>query len=350
MYNDIVIDRLPVRNNTLEPIDEKTRPTTSAVPKTTTYKNSELTTIVTNSNTLKPITMMNSIITATQRSNKDMTTRSSTIRPKVITSRIFTKSTSSTNTKIVKKTTNPKIYLKSPPTTPKMIRNPPISPIIFKKIMFSTPKITNKVPSTRVYIKSNSTTTRKFIAPKIYNKTPSTTPKIIIRKPVVYSLKPLLPPTATPRKLNPIIIKPNIPNEEGESNDVIEVSIPKDNDDTLLITPPSPEVDYSKEYWSDEAENPFDTSVMKNVSETLKLLTQSEPDMSRNNVMAIVVSSIGSIIFVVAGGVLLVRYYRYRYPRGKTFFSSGVSQSDVRFFSNDENLDFTLDNELYGTS
>lgn len=200
-------------------------------------------------------------------------------------------------------------------------------PIFIKKSTFklkatSTPKII-----------------RKMTVPKLYIKTPPPTPTII-RKIVPYTLKPLR--SSTKR------IYPPIPNKENEFNDVIDVTMPKDNDETLLITSPFPEDDYSKEYWSEEVENGIDASVVKNVSETLKLLTQKDNEISNNNTMAIVVSSIGSVIFIMVIIFVTVKYFRYWYPRRRRLFSSSVSQSDVRFFPNDENLDFTLDNECYG--
>lgn len=211
------------------------------------------------------------------------------------------------------------------------------------RVTFKTPTVSTKKPTIKLTTATaKPKITKRVTFPKIYIKTPPSTPKII-RKIVPYTFKPTSKNT---KKMYPVY-NPHFSNKESEYNDFIEVTIPKDNDETLLITSPFPDQDYSKEFWSEEIENAIDVSVVKNFSETLKLLTQEGHEIGNNNIMAIVVSSIGTVIFVIIIIVFILRHYRYSYPR-RTLFSSGVSQSDVRFFPNDENLDFTLDNDFYG--
>lgn len=352
MAHEIVIDDfLPSSVSSIPIVNTSERYYSLAAKGTT--KSENLLTKITTKTTLNESKLVHSTIpmalaTSTQQPRKSTSVSMATIVPKttgeVTTKRVFFKTPvpspraiteivfikpSTLTPKVIKKLPTPKMNIRTP-FTRKTIKTTPTTIFSHKS---TTRKVNNKPPPT---------SPRKNAFPTIYIKTPPTTTKII-RKIGFYTPKPL--PKST-EKLYPAN-KPSFSNKESEYNDVIDVSIPKNNDETLLITSPFPEDDYSKEIWSEEVENRIDVSVVKNFSETLKLLTQKEPDISNNHVMAIVVSSIGTIIFVLIIAVLVVRHLRF--PRRRTFFSNGISQSDVRFFSNDENLDFTLDNEVYGT-
>lgn len=246
--------------------------------------------------------------------------------------------------------TIPTLYIR--PTTPthKIVRvtiprpsTTPTRKLTTKKIILAsstrkTPLPTTPSSTSKLAKATTAKTNTKFhpsfsYRPKIYFKTSPTTTKIVRRT------------TTRIRQRTFPIKKPYNP-KESEYNDFVDVTIPKDNDEALLITP-APERKIPKQYSSEEVEEKFKFGKPKNISETFKLLTQKETDTDNNNIMAIVVSSIGTVVFIVIVLIVIMKYCRY--PRRRGPFSSSISQSDVRFFPNDENLDFSIDNEIYGT-
>ncbi|CAH1155518.1 unnamed protein product [Phaedon cochleariae] len=223
----------------------------------------------------------------------------------------------------------------------------------------TTPKITKSL------VRLSSTSTRpisKVTTPRIPTTTPTNTtkpailPPVIVTKPIIIHIQP--PPT-TPdiiRKVFPTSTPlPNITDihyskpiteqvhKEIDGNDIEEVPRPTKNDEGLLI--PDDDGSFSKEYWSDENDNRFDTPYQRNFSVNDKLLSQLASDSPNVNVLSIVISVIG--IGVVASIVVFVVVRKYRWPRRRIHFSNGESQSDVRFLTNEEIIDLSLDTECY---
>lgn len=262
--------------------------------------------------------------------------------------------TFSSTSRTTVKATIPTLYMKTTPSTRKIIRvtrprTLPLSPTTTRTTLKQTKITTRKTPMTP------STTLRRIKAstpienkkkphgykfpPRTYFKTSPTTARIV-KKTTAYFYKPIVRSTKqTFRNKNPYHPK------ESEYNDFIDVTIPKDNDETLFITP-AHEKNIVDQYSSEEVDREIKFAEEKNFRQTLTLLTQTQNDTDNNNIMAIVVSSIGTVVFVIIVIIVIMKYYRY--PRQRTLFSSSISQSDVRFFPNDENLDFSLDNDLYG--
>ncbi|KAG5887302.1 hypothetical protein JTB14_006447 [Gonioctena quinquepunctata] len=176
----------------------------------------------------------------------------------------------------------------------------------------------------------------KFTRPIIHIQTPPTTPKIM-RK-VIFPT-PSRKPTTTSR----IYYKPQStsPNKEMDTNDVKDVPRPTINDEGLFLTPLLPGDESPKE-WSDEYENSLGVPhLTNNFSESGKLLfSQKDSDSPDINIFLVAVGATVAVVFVSI--VIFVVVWKYRWPRSRMHFSNGESQSDVRFLTSDEIIDFSL--------
>ncbi|XP_023029949.2 uncharacterized protein [Leptinotarsa decemlineata] len=260
--------------------------------------------------------------------------------PLPIPKQFFTKSTDHfvhlTTAKVTtSKVTSPKVT--SPKVTTPKVTTPKVT----------TPKATTpKVTTPKV--KTSTVTTKKVTTPKVM------TPKVY--RPVIY-VKPPPPTTKIIRKVivksttrkptTPFIMyrpQPTKPRKETDS-DVINVPKPTRNDEGLFVTPSRPEYVKPKEYWPDENENSVDSLYppffRNNVSESGKLLfTQKEPDSPNTNIFVIVISVTGALVLISVAVFAIV--WKYRRPGHRMHFSNGESQSDVRFLTSDEIIDFSL--------
>lgn len=249
-------------------------------------------------------------------------------------------------------------------TTKKIPLHTKLIPITFRpQLPSNSPKPVVRITATTIKIPSSTqnsktskpTVIRKlFTRPVIYIQHPPTTPEIIrkvirtttLKQPTPPPLTRLIYPRQTTVSYKPVypIFKPVHPYKEVEQ-DFEEVTVPKNNDEALFITSPFPEYDYSKEDFDDQYN--FDSPGFQNFNETNKLFSQRSEEAPNYNVVLLVISLTGLVILASAI-VIFVVIRRYRRPGRINFSANGDSQSDVRYLTGDETLNFSLDNDLYG--
>ncbi|KAJ8956396.1 hypothetical protein NQ318_015134 [Aromia moschata] len=211
----------------------------------------------------------------------------------------------------------------------------------------STPRIpttptttsTRKTPTTTSTRKPTTSqpTTRKRIMPPIPTiqvLKPPSTPKIV---------KKILP-TMKPTMYKPFVF-PTPPRKEVESNDVAEVPKQASNDDRLeIVTPPISAVEnVTKKIARKEGEDRLLSNRLGNFSESDKLSSKQKPESKHYSVLLIVISVLGIGVLTTIIVVFLLK--KGRFSRRRMHSSNGDSQSDVRFLTGEEILDFSLDKE-----
>nr|CAH7761572.1 unnamed protein product [Callosobruchus chinensis] len=182
--------------------------------------------------------------------------------------------------------------------------------------------------------------------PTIKIETPPQTD--IIRK--VFTKRPTRLTTMSPPKLtsaappkeitNKPASKLPLPKEiaEEESNDIMEVMPPYPDQKS---TSNFPEDESSKDYWSEEYDMNVDSPSLINFSETEKLSTRTISD-AHYNLALVLICGAGLIMLVSAIAFVVIRRHQC-FKRRIHFSNNGDSQSDVRFLTNNEELDFTYE-------
>lgn len=141
-------------------------------------------------------------------------------------------------------------------------------------------------------------------------------------------------------------MKPKVvtPSPKEKETDVEDVPLKTDSDEELLLTSPLPERKTKENSPAKETEDRLDSLFMGNFSEKDKFLSlKASSDNTGYNVVLVVISVLGIAILTTVIVVILVRRFRSRHRRMAS--CNGDSQSDVRFLTGDEVLDFSLDKD-----
>ncbi|XP_018561994.1 uncharacterized protein LOC108904074 isoform X2 [Anoplophora glabripennis] len=226
------------------------------------------------------------------------------------------------------------------------------------EISISTTSTTRTKPTTT---RATTTTTKAPTRPHWQStvKTtiaPKTTKKIInVTRPMLHFLTQPTQPVIVQKVVPSIPVKPrnrtqiiNIkPNKvdntkEVNSNDVLDVPLQTNSDEELLLTSPFPDKTVKVSWPPRDPQDPLDSPFLGNFSEKDKFLSMRPPASTAGyNVVLVVISVVGLTILTTVIAVILVRRFRNRHRRMAS--CNGDSQSDVRFLTSDEVLDFSLD-------
>lgn len=197
------------------------------------------------------------------------------------------------------------------------------------------PSTTTKPPTTTTTKKpsTKTTATKRPTLPTIRFITQPTQPVIVKKVLPLVTKKPTKP---TPKF---VFVKPKKTDtkDEIDSNDIMPMPTRKDIDEELIVTSP-PKV-FQKEIWGDRLDSPN----VGNFSEKDKFMSVKAPVSAGYNVVLVVISVLGIAVLTTVVAVVLVRRYKCNHRR--MLSSNGDSQSDVRFLTSDEVLDFSLDKD-----
>ncbi|CAH1987170.1 unnamed protein product [Acanthoscelides obtectus] len=185
-------------------------------------------------------------------------------------------------------------------------------------------------PNTRPTIKIETpprTTIIRKVFTRLTTKVTTTAPTLKL-----YSRRSTIKPTKQTTKMS-LPIK----TAEEESNDIMEFMPPYPESKS---TSAFPDDESSKEYWSDEYEN-VDSPGLINFSETEKLSVRTISDTHYNLALILICGS-GLVMLVSAIAFIVIRRQEC-FKRRIHFSNNGDSQSDVRFLTNNEELDFTYE-------
>ncbi|XP_018336528.1 zonadhesin [Agrilus planipennis] len=229
-----------------------------------------------------------------------------------------------------KKTSSPNTSKTILPTTEFTSKAPPSNTTLTTRIPLPTSTKTTRLTTTAISITKNSV----VVLPTLKFLTPPPTQPIIQKLPKTAKTKVKVTktPSTTAAILKTTSSKPTLSTQQTKTNDI--VTLPTKKAVTFTLKEDEKQSDDENNKESDEVFSGENTKLAKIINENSK---PAETKFTMPLILSI------TIIILIVCIVLLIRRYSVTGCRKMNRFkSSGDSQSDVRFLTSDEQLDFTL--------
>ncbi|KAF2882874.1 hypothetical protein ILUMI_23386 [Ignelater luminosus] len=258
-----------------------------------------------------------------------------------------------TQSQLSSSTTPQQNYTLKNRTQPNSINTNEISSVLPK---FTITNTTNYKPSVK-FIPTNTTNFNNTIKPDIpVRKIPTlvfltpTTPELIVQRikstlmtsTTSTSTSTMSTTATTPKAVKKVTKSATTP---GIIDEIL--TLPEVNEDDVDITYFPSVYTTAKQQVSNSLpikQSPNDIKVLSSNSKSMQKIIKNKPATNTKLIIILVVASVSFILFTILSGIFVVRRYR-RFGcrnRRKMYGSSSDSQSDVRFLTSDEILDFNL--------